>query len=161
MSLWVLWCGLLPLAMIDAKHMLLPDCLTQPLLWAGLLNHALFIPYRCRMPCLAQRRATCRCGFYWAFRLTTGREGLGYGDFKLLAALGAWCGWQALPSLLLAAALSGIALYFVFIKRLKKIALFRLALCCHSPVWLFLFCRPCNSHSDLRGQVFEIFSLRE
>ena len=41
LALWVLWCGLLPLATIDAKHMLLPDCLTQPLLWAGLLYHAL------------------------------------------------------------------------------------------------------------------------
>ena len=49
---------------------------------------------------------------YWAFRLIAGREGLGYGDFKLLAALGAWCGWQALPSIELAAALSGIVGYF-------------------------------------------------
>ena len=49
---------------------------------------------------------------YWAFRLATGREGLGYGDFKLLAALGAWCGWQALPTIELAAALSGIVGYF-------------------------------------------------
>jgi leader peptidase (prepilin peptidase)/N-methyltransferase len=49
---------------------------------------------------------------YWAFRLTTGREGLGYGDFKL-AALGAWCGWQAMPVIALAA-LSGIVGYFAF-----------------------------------------------
>lgn len=121
MSLWVLWCGLLPLATIDAKHMLLPDCLTQSLLWAGLLNHALFHT----LP-LSDALFGAAAGYlslwllYWAFRLTTGREGLGYGDFKLLAALGAWCGWQALPSLLLAAALSGIALYFVFYKAVKE-----------------------------------------
>ncbi len=114
LALWVLWCGLLPLATIDAKHMLLPDCLTQPLLWAGLLYHALSHT----LP-LTDALYGAAAGYlslwliYWAFRLTTGREGLGYGDFKLLAALGAWCGWQALPSLLLAAALSGIALYFL------------------------------------------------
>lgn len=121
LALWVLWCGLLPLATIDAKHMLLPDCLTQPLLWAGLLYHALSHT----LP-LTDALYGAAAGYlslwliYWAFRLTTGREGLGYGDFKLLAALGAWCGWQALPSLLLAAALSGIALYFLFYKAVKE-----------------------------------------
>ncbi|HEC5278614.1 TPA: prepilin peptidase [Enterobacter cloacae] len=120
-ALWVLWCGLLPLATIDAKHMLLPDCLTQSLLWAGLLYHAL-----CHTLPLTDALYGAVAGYlslwlvYWAFRLTTGREGLGYGDFKLLAALGAWCGWQALPSLLLAAALSGIALYCLFYKAVKK-----------------------------------------
>lgn len=117
----MLWCGLLPLAVIDAKHLLLPDCLTQPLLWAGLLSHALFH----QLP-LTDALYGAAAGYlslwlmYWAFRLSTGREGLGYGDFKLLAALGAWCGWQALPSLLLAAALSGIALYFLFYKSVKE-----------------------------------------
>ncbi|WP_284047632.1 prepilin peptidase [Enterobacter mori] len=121
LALWVLWCGLLPLATIDAKHMLLPDCLTQPLLWAGLLYHALSHT----LP-LTDALYGAIAGYlslwliYWGFRLTTGREGLGYGDFKLLAALGAWCGWQALPSLLLAAALSGIALYFLFYKAVKE-----------------------------------------
>lgn len=121
LALWVLWCGLLPLATIDAKHMLLPDCLSQPLLWAGLLYHALSHT----LP-LTDALYGAIAGYlslwliYWGFRLTTGREGLGYGDFKLLAALGAWCGWQALPSLLLAAALSGIALYFLFYKAVKE-----------------------------------------
>jgi len=120
-SLWVLWCGLLPLASIDAKHFLLPDCLTQPLLWAGLLFPALFHT----LP-LTDALYGAVAGYlslwlvYWAFRLATGREGLGYGDFKLLAALGAWCGWQALPSLLLVAALSGIAVYFIFYKTVKE-----------------------------------------
>jgi hypothetical protein len=76
------------------------------------------------MPLTTRYRFVMRCwgggGYlslwllYWAFRLATGREGLGYGDFKLLAALGAWCGWQALPVIVLVAALSGIVGYFAF-----------------------------------------------
>ncbi|MEN8469913.1 A24 family peptidase, partial [Enterobacter cloacae subsp. cloacae] len=91
----------------------LPDCLTQPLLWAGLLLHV----FDHTLP-LRDALFGAVAGYlslwllYWAFRLITGREGLGYGDFKLLAALGAWCGWQALPSIELAAALSGIVGYF-------------------------------------------------
>ncbi|EFC2449228.1 A24 family peptidase, partial [Escherichia coli] len=50
----------------------------------------------------------CLWGLYWLFRFATGREGLGYGDFKLAAALGAWMGWQALPSILLFASVSGL-----------------------------------------------------
>ncbi|WGA72103.1 prepilin peptidase [Enterobacter hormaechei] len=112
-SLWLLAAFLLPLAMIDWQHQLLPDCLTQPLLWAGLVLHA----FDHTLP-LRDALFGAVAGYlslwllYWAFRLITGREGLGYGDFKLLAALGAWCGWQALPSIELAAALSGIVGYF-------------------------------------------------
>ncbi|URO00618.1 A24 family peptidase [Leclercia adecarboxylata] len=109
LALWLLWCGLLPLAMIDLRERLLPDCLTQPLLWAGLLVHlhAHLLP-------LTDALYGAVAGYlalwlvYHGHRLVTGREGLGYGDFKLLAALGAWCGWQALPSILMLAALGGI-----------------------------------------------------
>lgn len=112
-SLWLLAAFLLPLTMIDWRYQLLPDWLTQPLLWAGLLLHA----FDHRLP-LRDALFGAVAGYlslwllYWAFRLTTGREGLGYGDFKLLAALGAWCGWQSLPVLELVAALSGIVGYF-------------------------------------------------
>lgn len=111
-ALWVMWSLLLPLVVIDARHMLLPDCLTQPLLWTGLMFHALF-----RTLPLTDAIYGAVAGYlslwlvYWAFRLLTGREGLGYGDFKLLAALGAWCGWQALPSIVLIAALGGIIMH--------------------------------------------------
>lgn len=114
-SLWLLMAFLLPLALIDAEHQLLPDCLTQPLLWAGLVCHALDH----QLP-LSDALYGAVAGYlslwllYWAFRLGTGREGLGYGDFKLLAALGAWCGWQALPAIVLVAALLGISGYFIF-----------------------------------------------
>ncbi|MFW7193882.1 prepilin peptidase [Enterobacter sp. BNK-29] len=111
-ALWLMWSLLLPLVVIDARHMLLPDCLTQPLLWTGLMFHALF-----RTLPLTEAIYGAVAGYlslwlvYWAFRLLTGREGLGYGDFKLLAALGAWCGWQALPSIVLIAALGGIIMH--------------------------------------------------
>lgn len=112
--LWTLWCGLMPLTLIDARYMLLPDCLTQPLLWGGLIFNAL----TARLP-LVDALSGAVAGYltlwllYWLFRLVTRREGLGYGDFKLLAALGAWLGWQALPPLLLGASLMAILLMLV------------------------------------------------
>ena len=99
-SLWLLAGFLLPLTMIDWRHQLLPDCLTQPLLWAGLLLHAFDHQLPLRDALLGAVAGYMSLWLlYWAFRLATGREGLGYGDFKLLAALGAWCGWQALPTI--------------------------------------------------------------
>ena len=100
---------LLILAAIDAQTQLLPDRLTLPLLWAGLLFNLtdLFAP-------LAEAVVGAMAGYlslwsvYWVFRLLTGKEALGYGDFKLLAALGAWLGWQALPHTLLLASASGL-----------------------------------------------------
>lgn len=91
---------LLPLAMIDWQHQLLPDCLTQPLLWAGLLLHV----FDHTLP-LRDALFGAVAGYlslwllYWAFRLITGREGLGYGDFKLLAALGAGAAGRRCPLL--------------------------------------------------------------
>jgi len=103
--------SLLALTAIDCEHQLLPDVITVPLLWLGLLVNTaeLFAP-------LAGAVVGAAAGYlvlwsvYWLFRLATGREGMGYGDFKLLAALGAWFGWEALPTLLLIASASG-ALY--------------------------------------------------
>lgn len=107
----VLAWALLALTAIDLDHQLLPDVITLPLLWLGLLINVsgTFVP-------LADAVIGAVCGYlvlwavYWLFRLATGREGMGYGDFKLLAALGAWFGWEALPLVLLIASLSG-ALY--------------------------------------------------
>ena len=108
-SLWVLAAFLLPLAMIDGQHQLLPDCLTQPLLWAGLLFHAFSHGLPLRDALLGAVAGYLSLWLvYWAFRLLTRREGLGYGDFKLLAALGAWCGWQVLPQVLLLASACGL-----------------------------------------------------
>ena len=101
---WVL----VALTFIDLDKMLLPDQLTLPLLWGGLLFNLLggFVP-------LGDAVIGAMAGYlvlwslYWAFKLLTGKEGMGYGDFKLLAALGAWLGWQALPIVLLLSSLVG------------------------------------------------------
>ncbi|CNL78749.1 type 4 prepilin-like proteins leader peptide processing enzyme [Yersinia aldovae] len=112
---WVL----IALTMIDIDHLLLPDSLTLPLLWAGLLFH-LFddtLPLSDAVIGAASGYLILWC-LYWVFWWATRRETLGYGDFKLLAALGAWLGWMALPSLLLTASLTGIT--FAFAARLFR-----------------------------------------
>jgi leader peptidase (prepilin peptidase)/N-methyltransferase len=110
---------LVALSAIDWDTTVLPDAMTMPLLWAGLLVAALGW-----MPELTLQDAVmgAMVGYlslwsvYWLFKLATGKEGMGYGDFKLLAALGAWLGWQAiLPVVLFASAVGavvGIAMKF-------------------------------------------------
>ena len=98
-------------ALIDAETTLLPDQLTLPLLWLGLMAAATFTT----TPTLFDAMAGAVIGYmslwlvYWAFRLVTGREGMGYGDFKLMAAIGAWLGWQTAPAVILIAAVLGLA----------------------------------------------------
>ena len=118
----LLWCGysatLLVLAMIDWDTTLLPDSITLPLLWAGLIAAALGL---IAVPLQASLWGAV-AGYlslwlvYWAFRLVTGKEGMGFGDFKLFAALGAWFGWQALVPIILMSsvigAIVGIAMKF-------------------------------------------------
>lgn len=99
---------LLALAVIDWRTMLLPDVLTLPLLWGGLLYQLTSHSERLAESVIgAMAGYGIAWGFYWLFRLATGREGLGRGDFKLLAALGAWCGWQSLPLILVLSATTG------------------------------------------------------
>ena len=116
---WCAWmAGMLSLALIDWDSTLLPDAIVLPLLWLGLiganlqwtgvtLEHALWgavVGY------------LSLWSVYWVFKLVTGKEGMGYGDFKLLACLGAWLGWQALVPIILMSsvigALVGIVLKF-------------------------------------------------
>lgn len=102
--------ALVALTFIDADTQLLPDAITLPLLWAGLLINlnGTFVP-------LADAVIGAAAGYlalwlvYWAFKLATGKEGMGHGDFKLLAALGAWLGWQMLPLIILLSSLVGAA----------------------------------------------------
>ncbi|MFC2991609.1 prepilin peptidase [Halomonas tibetensis] len=97
--------ALLAMAVIDLRTQLLPDLLTLPLLWAGLLYQLLFQPLLLPSAVIgAMAGYLVLWSFYWAFKLITGKEGMGYGDFKLLAALGAWMGWQYLPLLLILSA---------------------------------------------------------
>ncbi len=112
--------GLLLLAVIDAREMLLPDSLTLPLLWAGLLFNlaSAWVPLP-QAVLGAVAGYLCLWLLFHGFRLATGREGMGHGDFKLLAALGAWVGLAALPQLILIAAVSGLAygLWLVAVRR--------------------------------------------
>lgn len=105
----VLTWGLIALAMIDIDTQLLPDSLTQPMLWLGLL---LSLGGTFTDPTSAILGAAGGYLLLWilvhAFRLVTGKAGMGAGDFKLLALVGAWLGWQILPQVLLLSALSGI-----------------------------------------------------
>jgi len=106
----LLW-TLLALTFIDFDTMYLPDSLTLPLLWAGLAANlwGLFVP-------LPEAVIGAIAGYlslwavYWLFKLIRGKEGMGYGDFKLLAALGAWLGWKLLPLIVLLSSAVGAAI---------------------------------------------------
>jgi len=100
--------ALVALTFIDVDTQLLPDDLTLPLLWLGLLLNlwGVFAP----LPSAvigAMAGYLILWSIYWGFKLLTGKEGMGYGDFKLLAALGAWFGWQALPGIVLLSSVVG------------------------------------------------------
>ena len=97
---------LIALTFIDLDTQLLPDPLTVPLMWAGL---AASLPAGRSEDALIGALAgyLSLWSVYWLFRLLTGKEGMGYGDFKLLAALGAWLGWQALVPIVLIASVAG------------------------------------------------------
>jgi len=102
-----LW-TLLALTFVDFDTQLLPDDLTLPLLWGGLLASlfGLFAPLRDAV-IGAMAGYLVLWTIYWLFKLIRGKEGMGYGDFKLLAALGAWLGWKALPLIILGSSVVG------------------------------------------------------
>ncbi|WP_308923971.1 prepilin peptidase [Janthinobacterium sp. J1-1] len=112
---------LIAMTFIDADTQMLPDDLTFPLLWAGLLVNinGTFVP-------LADAVIGAAAGYlalwsvYWAFKLATGKEGMGYGDFKLLAALGAWLGWTMLPTIILLSSVVGALVGIVLIVFAKR-----------------------------------------
>lgn len=99
---------LIAMTFIDADTQMLPDDLTFPLLWAGLLVNinGTFVPLQDAVIGAAAGYLAL-WAVYWAFKLATGKEGMGYGDFKLLAALGAWLGWTMLPTIILLSSLVG------------------------------------------------------
>jgi len=102
--------SLLALTLIDFDQQLLPDNITLPLLWLGLLVNTLDLGSGINLHDAvigAMAGYIVLWGFYWAFKLATGKEGMGYGDFKLLAALGAWMGWQSLLPIILLSSLVG------------------------------------------------------
>jgi leader peptidase (prepilin peptidase)/N-methyltransferase len=106
-ALFLMW-SLIALTVIDIDTQLLPDDITLPLIWLGLLVNlnGTFVP-------LQSAVIGTIAGYlslwlvYWLFRLATGKEGMGYGDFKLLAAIGAWLGWKMLPVVILLSSMVG------------------------------------------------------
>ena len=101
--------SLIALGCIDMETQLLPDEITIPLLWGGVLTALVFGHVSPADSIVgAVVGYTALWIVYWAFKLLTGREGMGHGDFKLLAALGAWLGWQALPAVVLLASIAGL-----------------------------------------------------
>ncbi len=118
-ALLMVW-SLIALAFIDLDTTLLPDSLTLPLLWLGLLfnldGHFASLP---DAVIGAMAGYLVLWSVYWLFKLATGKEGMGYGDFKLLAAIGAWLGWQMLPVTLLLSSVVGAAVGIAMIVLVK------------------------------------------
>lgn len=112
---------LITLTAIDFKTQLLPDILTLPLLWLGLLANTQGI-----FTSLESAVIGAAAGYlslwsvYWLFKLFTGKEGMGHGDFKLLAALGAWLGWQQLPLIILLSSLVGAVIGIAMVVALGR-----------------------------------------
>lgn len=112
--------GLLAMSMIDVDHLLLPDSLVLPLLWLGLIANSFGL-----FASLSDALWGAVAGYlslwsvYWLFKLVTGKEGMGYGDFKLLAMLGAWGGWQVLPLTILLSSVVGAVLGTIMLRMQK------------------------------------------
>ena len=114
---------LIVLTGIDLDTCLLPDSLTLPLLWLGLLVNlgGVFCSLESAVIGAIAGYLTL-WSIYWLFKLTTGKEGMGYGDFKLLAALGAWFGWEALPLIIILSSFVGafIGISLILIRRQER-----------------------------------------
>lgn len=119
-AILLIW-ALITLTVIDFDTQLLPDDITLPLIWTGLLFnlygafttlHDAFLG--------AVFGYLALWSVYWLFKLITGKEGMGYGDFKLLAALGAWLGWQLLPLIIILSSLVGAVVGIILIVAVKR-----------------------------------------
>lgn len=123
LAILVLTWAFICLTMIDYDHHILPDQITLPLLWMGLLLNinGMFVPLESAVIGAAAGYLSL-WSIYQIFKLATGKEGMGFGDFKLLAALGAWMGWEVLPLIILLSSLVGsvIGISFIVIKGRDK-----------------------------------------
>ena len=119
-AIFLIW-ALLALTAIDFDTQLLPDSITQPLIWAGLLFN-LYGTFTNLHDALlgAIFGYLALWSVYWLFKLITKKEGMGYGDFKLLAALGAWLGWQLLPLIIILSSLVGAVIGITLIVAVKR-----------------------------------------
>jgi leader peptidase (prepilin peptidase)/N-methyltransferase len=123
-AILLVW-ALIALAFIDLDTTLLPDDITLPLLWGGVLFNLFGVFTSLQSAVIgAMVGYLSLWSVYWLFKLATGKEGMGYGDFKLLAALGAWLGWELLPITILLSSVVGAAVgiaMVVFIKHDRRI----------------------------------------
>ena len=131
--------SLVALFWIDVKHQLLPDAITLPLIAIGLVFNYLFgfVEFTDALIGATIGYLTLWC-IFWAYKLIRKVDGMGYGDFKLVAALGAWFGWQSLPMLLLGASTLGIVYFLLAIKDRNQAFAFGPFLIISALVWLFL-----------------------
>lgn len=122
---WIFTFALISLTFIDFDTQLLPDDITLPLLWLGL-----FVNLNTGFATLKSAVIGAIAGYlilwsiYWIFKLVTGKEGMGYGDFKLLAAIGAWFGWQLLPAVILLSSIVGVIIgvgLIIYAKRGREV----------------------------------------
>lgn len=117
LAMLVLTWGLLSMSLIDADHQILPDVLVLPLLWLGLILNSFGL-----FTSLSDALWGAVIGYmslwsiFWLFKLITGKEGMGYGDFKLLALIGAWGGWQVLPLTILLSSVLGAVIGIVILR---------------------------------------------
>ena len=119
-AILLIW-SLIALAFIDFDTTYLPDVITLPLLWCGLLFNLYGVFANLPTAVIgAMAGYLSLWSVYWAFKLLTRKEGMGYGDFKLLAALGAWLGWQMLPLIVLLSSLVGAIVGILLIILAKK-----------------------------------------
>jgi leader peptidase (prepilin peptidase)/N-methyltransferase len=119
-GIFLTWC-LVAMTCIDLDKMLLPDQITLPVLWLGLLlsiDNLYVSPADAIIGAAAGYMSLW--SVYWLFKLATGKEGMGYGDFKLLAALGAWLGWQYLPIVILLSSFVGAIIGITYLSLTKK-----------------------------------------
>lgn len=123
-SILFIW-AMIALAFIDLDTTLLPDDITLPLLWVGLSFNFFGIYTGLQSAVLgAMMGYLVLWGIYWLFKLATGKEGMGYGDFKLLAGIGAWLGWEQLPVTILLSSVVGAAVgvaMVIFVKHDRRI----------------------------------------
>lgn len=117
----VLLAGLIALSFIDFDTQLLPDDITLPWLWLGLLlnMYGVFVDLQSAV-IGAVAGYLSLWSVYWLFKLATGKEGMGFGDFKLLAMMGAWLGWKALPFIILASSMVGAVFGIALIVLAKR-----------------------------------------
>jgi len=144
---WCIWmAGMVCLALIDWDSTLLPDAILLPLLWLGLIGANLAWTAVSLENALwgAVAAYLSLWSVYWLFKLLTGKEGMGYGDFKLFACMGAWFGWQALLPIILIASLTGtvFGIYLKLNHGLRKGGVIPFGPFLVGAAWGYLFARP-------------------